>query len=665
MRKLYACLLAALAFPLFATAAPGDTTWVQANNVQLNYYNNFDTSILFPDSSVSYRKIYMIATIGKYACPGSPQYCGDWDYTVQTFFMGISHPDTLELGRLITPYAHTGWYRFAANWTQRYIFDVTDYYPILRDSGTVRIHYSGYSGGFTANIRFAFIEGTPERNVLRVDRLWHGNFNYGHGSTPINTALVPESEIPPIPAVSAALKMNITGHGGDDNACAEFCPNFYRISMNGSQVAQQEFFREDCSQNELYPQSGTWIYARANWCPGALVRTISHELPLSPGAAPFNLTMSFPAYTSTTSGGGSPASYTIESTVVYYGTANKNTDASLEDIIAPTKAEYHWRENPISGRPILSIRNSGANAITSMKILYGVDGKLENTYNWNGNIPSFSTQEITLPPLPQLRLAAGDYGFHANIAEVNGAADEDPTNNSLNSTFAAAPQWPSKLQIQLATNDEPLPSNASISQTAWRIEDAAGNIVQQCNNCAISSVCDTMFTLPDGAYRLVVSDSNYLGYYDIPTGTAVGKFTGTGLSQFPTTSGALRVYDANLGITVPMHGYYSGNFGAGFVEEFTVGEPLGVPTITSLPASMKAFPNPAGQRLTVVVDGLQNSEGFLTLHDMLGREVLHQAYTHGIVQMNVSELADGVYLLSYENQHGQHLQQRVSIRHDH
>jgi hypothetical protein len=59
-------------------AAPGDTTWVQAHsNVQLNYYNNFDTLIKFPDGTTKYRKIIMVFTLGKYVCPGTPTYCSD------------------------------------------------------------------------------------------------------------------------------------------------------------------------------------------------------------------------------------------------------------------------------------------------------------------------------------------------------------------------------------------------------------------------------------------------------------------------------------------------------------------------------------------------------------------------------------------------------------
>src|SRR6185503_10753464 len=99
-------------------ANPGDTTWVQAqNDVQLDWYNDFDTPVNFPAGTVSYRKIIMVFTLGKYQCPAGTQYCGDWDYTVQNFLM--TPTDTFELSRLITPYANASYPRTPWGWKQR------------------------------------------------------------------------------------------------------------------------------------------------------------------------------------------------------------------------------------------------------------------------------------------------------------------------------------------------------------------------------------------------------------------------------------------------------------------------------------------------------------------------------------------------------------------
>ena len=34
----------------------------------------------------------------------------------------------------------------------------------------------------------------------------------------------------------------------------------------------------DCGENPIYPQGGTWIYDRANWCPGKRAQTFDHEI---------------------------------------------------------------------------------------------------------------------------------------------------------------------------------------------------------------------------------------------------------------------------------------------------------------------------------------------------------------------------------------------------
>src|ERR1700744_1253872 len=101
MKKRLFLFALALCFSFMAVAAPGDTTWVQANNTQFTHYGTFDSTITFPSSGTTYRKIYMIFTLGKYMCPAGSTYCGDWDYTVQNYLM-TPGGDTLEIGRLIT-----------------------------------------------------------------------------------------------------------------------------------------------------------------------------------------------------------------------------------------------------------------------------------------------------------------------------------------------------------------------------------------------------------------------------------------------------------------------------------------------------------------------------------------------------------------------------------
>ncbi|RYZ40215.1 MAG: hypothetical protein EOP49_29710, partial [Sphingobacteriales bacterium] len=441
MKKILLVLLMLSGFQQLK-AAPGDTTWVQAHaNKWLDWYNNFDTTVTFPNGTTSYRKVYMIFTLGKYQCPGSPQYCGDWDYTVQNFIM-TPGGDTLELGRLITPYASATYPRTPWGWKQRYIFDVTDFYPVLQNSSTVRTLYSGYSGGFTADIKFAFIEGTPMRNVTGIDPIYKGSHNYGDAADPIDNHLPAVTNVVPAGTVSSELKFTVTGHGADGNYCSEFCSKYYDVLLNGTNVAHKDIWRNDCGLNHLYPQSGTWVYDRANWCPGDQVAVSSHSLGAQTPGSNYTVNVDFENYTKT--GSGTP-SYTIEGAVFHYGAMNHNVDADLLDIVAPSNFEAHFRQNPLCGKPVVRVKNNGSQTISSIKFNYGVAGGFLPDYTWNGTLPSMEEALIELPEPWELRVVSGDTAtkyFSARITEVNNAADADTTNNYMNTGFKASPKWP-------------------------------------------------------------------------------------------------------------------------------------------------------------------------------------------------------------------------------
>jgi len=227
-----------------AIAAPGDTTWVQANNRRLdngNGYGSYDTLVHFPSGTATYRKIFMVFTLGEYACPAGTQYCHQWDYTVTNFLMNPAG-DTLELSRLITPYANTGVPRFPSTWSKDYVFDVTDYASLLKGSlSSIRIFYSGYSAGFSANIRFAFVEGVPERSVVGLTKLWEGSYQYGNAGDPIDNHITSKARTAPAGTQAAEMKFTITGHGSDNLGCCEFASHNYSVKVNNAVTETRRF----------------------------------------------------------------------------------------------------------------------------------------------------------------------------------------------------------------------------------------------------------------------------------------------------------------------------------------------------------------------------------------------------------------------------------------
>jgi hypothetical protein len=617
MRKLIFVLVVIL-YPFFANAASGDTTWVQTfSDIQLNHYGNFDTLVQFPDGSKSYRKVLMTVTLGKYQCPGSPQYCGDWDYTFDTYLM-TKAGDSVELGRLITPYANVSYARFPWTWKERYEFDVTDYYPLLKDTGTIRIGYSGYSWGFTADIKFAFIEGTPTRNVVGVNRLWHGYFGFG-GTTPIDNSIVQLTKTPPTGTQAAEMKFIVSGHGSDGSGCSEFCKKYYQVKLNGTQIDQQDIWRDNCGANHLYPQSGTWIYDRGNWCPGDKVYTRNHKLNGVTAGTNYDIDVDFETYSG--SGG---AGYGIDASVVYYGAMNHALDASLEDIISPNIHEMYYRQNSISDRPRVVIRNTGSTTVSSVKFEYGVTGANTYSYTWNGSLAPLDTTTVSLAELFDLRTVKDTNTFFVKIVQVNGNTDEDASNNSLQSRFVAAPAWSRQILITFKTNNIP-------NETNWKIYDALGNQVAHRDGALANKVYQDTVSFGPGAYRLVVTDDGCDGL-SFWNNSAAG-------------SGTMSIRILGTATALPMKGYFSGDFGCGFTQWFSYSWPTSIPQ-QPVTKQLALYPNPAGNTARLVVES-PDVIGKVIITDMLGKTVSIISTNVSEIDLNTENLVNGVYTVSY------------------
>lgn len=197
-----------------------------------------------------------------------------------------------------------------------------------------------------------FIEGTPPRDPISVSNLWFGF--YGYGLTPSFNDLTPVKEITiPNDAVNSRVKIRVTGHGfGGTANCAEFCSREHTLSVDGASVWNKEVWRDNCDVNPVYPQGGTWVYDRANWCPGAEVWTYDHEL--TQDVVPGNTyDFDYNAEDYTWNGAGSVPTYVTSVQLVTYGAPNFILDASLEEIISPSDNDMHSRKIRYARIPLL------------------------------------------------------------------------------------------------------------------------------------------------------------------------------------------------------------------------------------------------------------------------------------------------------------------------
>lgn len=626
-----------LLFSPIVFSAPGDTTWVQGTQAQMSWHEKYEQEVTFPDDGKTYRKILMVFTLGKYNCPSGDQYCHQWDYTVLNSVM--TETDTIEIARFITPFATQGWSRFNGNWTKDYVFDVTDYAPILKGEAVSSVFYQGYSGGFTADVKYAFIEGTPERDVIEVKQLQSGGLQYGNPNNPINDHLLVHNLISPEDAKSAELKVLITGHGMDNTSnCCEFTSKSYQIFKDDEQIATQAVWKDDCGVNQLYPQGGTWVYDRANWCPGEKVNALYHKIPgITEGNQNYDLQMRFPNYT----GSGEYGSYNISSAIVYYGEMNKVLDASLEAIISPTTEDDYFRDNPGNLLPEVLIRNTGATTITSIEFAYGVKDSVVQTYVWEGDLASLEESRVVLEESETIKAITeaggqGEYEFFVEIVKVNGEVDEDVTNNTLTSTFKVAPVFPGDLIVEFKTGSL---RYGAISDASWKITDSEGNIVFERNNNAVrTTYMDTVSIAEPGMYQLKIETKQCMGlkWWAGPNSVAGYK---AGSFKLLSGQGSL------IGMTdYPNTGQASGDFGCEYVQNFMVIEPgtLALTEEDLLDKAINIYPNPAQGQINIKINEYTKGTT-ITIFDAVGKQVKELAVKDTVTNVVTSDFETGVY----------------------
>mmetsp|Transcript_93559 Transcript_93559/g.164893 ORF Transcript_93559/g.164893 Transcript_93559/m.164893 type:complete len:903 (-) Transcript_93559:38-2746(-) len=71
---------------------------------------------------------------------------------------------------------------------------------------------------------------------------------------------------------SVLLQFSSTGHGwsGSTEQCGEYCHAVYHLQINGQKALHITEWRDDCSDNPISRQYGTWELSRNGWCPGSV-----------------------------------------------------------------------------------------------------------------------------------------------------------------------------------------------------------------------------------------------------------------------------------------------------------------------------------------------------------------------------------------------------------
>jgi hypothetical protein len=627
-----------------ASAQTPDTTVVNALvNKQMTWYGAYSDVAVFPPAGAqTYGRIWMKYTLG--CATGG---CSDWDYT--TTVRVHKNNKVWELGRVITPYGsymRTSANGFTPQWKHDYWFDVTDYVSLLADSTPVSVFYSGYSSGFSADVTFYFIDGAPTRTVLKIDQVYTGYTNYLNQAQ-FETSATPAKKVDLLPnAEQVRMKITPTGHGFVNALnCAEFCEKNYTLKAYDTTWATQAMWHDDCGLNPIYPQGGTWLYDRANWCPGSAATTYQHLLERNGPSFPDSLKvdLDIEPYTYTVPAGETPAGYQMEAHLIQYGPYNGPVwgstsidffDHEVSEIVSPSDDPRFLRDNPTCSRAIVKIRNNTDQTIPYQPtVRYGLcdaqgewlDTNQTYTYPgpWNstGIWAPLEEQTWTLP-MNQLSqwLGLADTGYFRVELQDDSfywTQDINPSNDFKVSRFVRPLVLPTSTVLTTRTN-------LAASETHWTLSDATGPLVRSRDNLPNNSFVYDTLTLPTGCYVLDLQDRGKDGF------SFWANTDGDGYLRFRNNGGSL--YQRQL----------PKDFGTSYRFEFTTGAPLGS-LERAVVSAWSVQPNPA--RDAVDVEGMP--DGALLRATNAWGQPLPVNWVEAGYRLDVSPWPSGMYWLQW------------------
>lgn len=497
---------------------------------------------LFPGKEVPIRQITMYV---RFACPDTMR-CADWDYSDRIIMQrtgGVRGENkNWEIGRIITPYGGA----FASDWNFTWQADVTDFSLALRDSVEVNFIHTGYEPnndrGWLVTVEFEIVTGTPVAVPISVTEIYNSHFPYGNPERPTEEHLLPVEFHGAQGAAFARLRVIQTGHGMDkpDN-CAEFCNKYREFWYDGSLVQKRQMWME-CGDNPVFPQAGTWIFDRGNWCPGHLMLPEIFVLPVKPNQK-HTIHFIMEPYTATVQNNGTQV---IAAYLVQYRKPSAKHDAAVVDVITPTDKQLHSRKNPAGANPQVIIKNNGSENLRSLTIEYGTRGFGQQTWLWKGNLEFNQTDTVTLPGVISSR--AGENKFTVSLVRPNGNRDQFSADNIMTTTFVSAPIHGNDVVVYLQSNRQPW-------QNSWYIMNQNGEIAgyRILDSLDVETVFRDTLRLDPGAYSLTINDTGGDGlefWYNVRGGR-----------------GEIRLMDANNNIIKA----FDPDFGSGLTYNFVVG----------------------------------------------------------------------------------------------
>ncbi len=257
--------------------------------------------------------------------------------------------------------------------------------------------------------------------------------------------------------------------------------------------------------------------------------------------------------------------------------------------------------------PMVTIRNNGNNALTSLDIQYDVNGGTPQTVNWTGNLATLETEQVALPNstfavMPNNTLTV-------TTSNPNGATDENPATDQMSTQIVEAPSTTNILNIELVTDNYG-------SETSWDVRDGNGTVIGSGNGYGNATTYNEQVNITNvDCYTFNIYDS----YGD-------GICCGYGNGSYTLRDGSNN--------TLATGGEFSDEENVPFA-----GGPTAIDPSAELAANISIYPNPFTNFTNLNLTLLDEESVTIDVYNLVGEKV----YT-----LNKGELAAGFHNMTLD-----------------
>lgn len=338
--------------------------------------------------------------------------------------------------------------------------------------------------------------------------------------------------------------------------------------------------------------------------------------------------------------------------------------------------------------PTVNLKNYGSDSLTSVDIIYYVEGETPATYNWSGTLPTGSDVDVVLPQVTTS--VNGGANFIAKTNSPNTSADLNVMNDSTITAFAVFGSSSAAPKTENFTSTTFPPSGMVAVDTDtdgknWA-RGSAGHIAggsAYINWYSISSGSkDDLFVSPldftgmSGmamtfyvAYRQYNSENDKL-QVDVSTdcgSTWTTKWTkqGSSLSTGASTSTSfsspsssewrqevvdLSAYDNTDDVMIRIRA--TSNYGNNlFLDDINIDAGASI-VENDIVSVLNLYPNPADNATTLRIESNSSSGAMIVIYNTIGEQVYASStYVNkgsNEVSLNTNELTNGIYVVQVQ-----------------